>query len=273
MSFYVGQIQRLINEISPWFLRRRNIGTFLQSCAIVADTAVSSLDLGLRLSQPLRCSADALPGLSYDRSIRLYPNESQMSKRQRLAKWLVLHRQRGTHIGEMRHVQPYFLPETPMIRIVHQDGAGASATWHTLAGDGTYTKHKQVPSNWDYDGRTAQWSRWWAIVYVPASFISTHHYDDGCAWDDPGLVWDGFSAAVAADVVAMFREWKSAHSRLQAVIFATDPASFDPTATPATLADGSTTLPIAGNWIRSQAADGTRPRLHTAQWVYERGQG
>jgi hypothetical protein len=272
MGGYIGQIQQLVNEISPWFLRRKYMGTFLQSCAIVADTAIASLDLGLRLGQPLRCSADALPGLSYDRSIRLYPTESEMSKRRRLANWLTLHRQRATHIGEMRHVQPYFLPEAPMLRIVHQDGLGNSATWHTLAGDGTYSKHKAVPSNWDYDGRTAQWSRWWAIVYVPASFVSMRKYDDGCRWDD-GTVYDGVLAAVSADIVAMFLEWKAAHSRLQAVILATDPASFDPTASPVTLPDGSTTLPLAGNWIRSQAATGEKTRLATAQWVYERGQG
>lgn len=271
MSSYIGAIQEFIARIGPWFLHNKNIGTFLESVAVTLDSSVLSLEQGLKLSQPLRCDVSALPVLSKDRSLRIYATEPTVSQRLRLARWLQLHRQRGTHQGEMRHSQPYFLPDTPMMRIVHQAGDGSSATWHTLAADGTYSVHRSTPSNWNYDGATSKWSRFWVVTYAPAAILSATHWDDGHHWDD-GSVWGGVLATIAQDLVAMILEWKAAHSRLGAYILATDPASFDPTATAATLGDGSTTLPV-GNWGSAFSGPPTvhPTRLGSAIWIYEDG--
>jgi hypothetical protein len=272
MSF-IGTIQKLASNVGPWFLHSRNIARFLEAFAVSYDNAVTALQQGLALSQPFRCDPSALPVLSVDRSIRLYPSEPEASQRLRLAMWLQLHRTRGTHIGELLHSQPYFLPDTPIMRIVHQDGAGASATWWTIAADGTLSEHVATPSNWNYDGQTAKWSRWWVIVYVPSALMSGCKYDDGAKYDEGGrVIYDGMTLTqVAQDLVAMMLEWKSAHSRLQGYILATDPSSFDPTATAVTDPSGWTSLPI-GNWGSSMSGPpvAVKTRPPTAFWIYER---
>jgi len=271
MSF-VGTIQRLTARVGPWFLHSRNIGRFMQAFAIVYDNAITALQQGLALAHPLRCDPSAFPVLSVDRTMRLYPSEPEASKRTRLANWLQFHRQRATHLGELLHSQPYFLPDHPVMRIVHQDGAGLSATWWSIAADGSLSEYKAEPSNWDYDGQTYKWSRFWVILYAPPS-ITFAHYDEGRYYDD-GFVYDGMITQIARDISAMILEAKGAHSQLQAYILATDPASFDPTSTAVTSPDGWTTLPV-GNWGSSMSGPpvSVHTRLPTAVWIYERSMG
>jgi hypothetical protein len=269
MSSFVGTIQRLVARVGPWFLHSRNLGRFLQAFAVVYDNSITALQQGLALSHPHRCDPSAFPVLSLDRSIRLYPTEPEASKRERLANWLQLHRRRGTHLGELLHSQPYFAPEKPVMRIVHQDGAAASATWWTIAADGSLSEHKAVPSNWNYDGQAYKYSRFWVILYVPPSIFPLAHYDDGSVYDG-AAVYDGMMSQVARDITEMILESKAAHSRLQAYILATDPASFDPTATAVTSPEGWTTLPI-GNWGTRMSGPpvSVYTRLPTAFWIYE----
>ena len=165
---FVGTIQKLVATFAPWFLRGSNIGTFLEASALSLDDVVESLRQGLRLSQPLRCDESALPVIARDRGMRLYASEPVASQRQRLSQWRQLRRQFGTHAGQMRNIQPFFLSHAavPRIRIVHQSGDGLSATWHTLEADGTYTWTRATPSNWNWDGNDDQWSRYWVIIYT-----------------------------------------------------------------------------------------------------------
>lgn len=266
---YIGSLQALIGRIGPWFLHSRNIGRFIESVGLTLDSALTSLDYGFRLSQPLRCHPSALPVIADNRTLRLYPAESELSKRTRLSQWLQLHRTRGTHIGEMKHSQPYFLPEKPVMRIVHQAGNGASATWWTLGADGEIGFHLATPSNWNYDNHPEKWSRFWVILYPPAGLMTVHTYDDGAVYDG-GERYDGLvDLQKALDMVSMIIEWKSRHSRLGGYIIATDPASFDPTATAVTYSDGSTSLPI-GNWGTPIMPSGIMGRLNSAIWLYER---
>jgi hypothetical protein len=156
------------------------------------------------------------------------------------------------------------------MRIVHQDGAGASATWWSIAVDGSLSEYKAVPSNWNYDGQTAKFSRFWVILYVPVAIFNVAHYDDGGLYDG-GEVYDGMITQIAQDITDMILESKGAHSRIQGYILASDPASFDPTATAVTSPDGWTSLPV-GNWgtAMSGPPDSVYTRLPTAFWIYER---
>lgn len=269
MSIFVGAVQALLARVGPYFLHNKNVGTFLESLGHLYDDGLESLEQGLDLSNPLVCDSSAFPILSVDRGIRLYPAETSESKRLRLSQWWQLHRGRGTHVGELKHAQPYFLPDIPIIRIVHQDGAAGRATWWTIDGAGAVSIVKKTPSNWNYDAQPTKWSRWWAIIYIPASLIDLWHWDDGNLWDTDGL-WDGVTAAVAQDIVNLFLEWHSAHSRLAAVILATDPASFDPTAAAVTDPTGWTSLPV-GNWGSpiSPPPVSVHTRPPTAVWLYE----
>ncbi len=268
MSF-IGIIQQAIANLGPSFLQQKNVGTFLEAVGLTLDGAVEQLAQGMRLSQPLRCDSSALPVLSYDRGIRTYATEPEASKRYRLSQFWQLRRQFGTHQGEMRNLQPFFLPYAPIIRIVHQAGDGVSATWHTLAADGSYSVHRQEPSNWDWDGNVGEWSRFWVIIYVDAVGLPAQPtWDGGQLWDG-GSIWDGlYTRAQILDMVGAIVDAKSAHSHLAGLIFATDPASFDPTRVPVTNPDGSTTLP-AGNWYEIiDHFTGQPTRLQSAVFAY-----
>lgn len=342
---WIGAIQKLVGSVGPWWLHTPEVAAWLESVALVIDGNLETLSQGLRQTQPLRCAVESLRVIARDRGIRLYPNEPTDSKRIRLSQWRQLHRQRATHQGELRHSQPYCLPDVPMMRIVHQAGDGSSATWHTLDGAGNYSVHESTPSNWNYDGVTWKpiatvnaasntfpiaigtvaphglvdgqpvqiagvlgntaangtwkvsitgpssfaipatgngaytgggsvsvnaWSRFWVILYLPASISALVRYDDGSMYDSDAT-YDGIALTqIASDLIAMISEWKSSHSRLWGYILATDPASFDPTATAVADAAGWTSLPV-GNWGRPVSPSGTYTRPPSAMWIYDRG--
>lgn len=266
----VGAIQALVSRIGPYFVRNPQIGGFLQSVAMYLDGEIESLALGLKQSYPLKCDVSALPEISNDRQIRLYPAESAASKRDRLVLWKELHRQRGCHIGELKHSQPYFLPARPLMRIVHQDGLGQSATWHTLGTDGVYAKHRASPSNWNWDNQPSRWSRFWVIVYPPVEFLQRTHYGDGSKYGDGSRYSSAATQQMGRDMINMIDEWKAAHSRLHGYIIATDANSFDPTSTAQTSSSGSTSLPV-GNWGQPINSSGVRTRLPSAVWLLDKG--
>lgn len=269
MSF-IGTIQKGISDLGPYFLQGRYIGSFLEAFGLTMDGAISQLTQGLRLSQPLRANSSALPMLSFDRGIRIYPTEPDDSKRYRLSRFWQLRRQFGTHQGEMRNLQPFFLPATPVIRIVHQAGDGSVSTWHTLAADGSYSVYRADPSNWDWDGVSASWSRFWVIVYTDQLGLPAQpEWDEGQFWDG-GDVWDGLlTYEQIQDMAQAVIEAKSAHSHLAGIILATDATSFDPTRVAVVQPDGSTTLPV-GNWGSIiDHTTGQPTRLQSAVFAYE----
>lgn len=262
-----GKFQTSIGRIAVWYLCQRNIATFLEAVGLTLDGAVQSLYTGLDLGNPLRCPSSQLPVISKDRKIRLYASEPDASKRYRLAHWRQLRRTFGSHYGEMLNIQPFFLGTDgkgtlPTIRIVHQSGTpagggSAKATWHTLAPDGTYSVVRRDPSNWNWDGQTSKWSRYWAILYFPTGFADTFDWDDGTLWD-AGPLWNGVPAQFFADLYAGLTDAKAAHSMLCGLITTTlQPTDsipgfpgvhpFDPASDFTLNLDGSTNLPI-GNW-------------------------
>lgn len=241
MSSFIGTIQRLATEITPWFLQGPNLGAFNESLGLVLDNTADTLRVGLELGQPYRCDASALPRLASDRKVTLYSGETDASKRFRLAHWLQIARYSGTHYGEMMNLQPYFLPgPLPMIQVVHQCGVpGAPSTWHKLSSTSEYSVTRGT-APWDWDSHFEKWSRWWAIVDCTGGYpFSRHHWGEpGLKWGAPGLVWGGtMSPQDAKALPALLRERKAAHSRLEYVILDFE-GHFSPTM-------GS---PPAGNW-------------------------
>lgn len=272
MSF-IGIIQKLVGTIPPWWLRSKHTGALLESFGLLQDNAIESLGDGLRLSQPLRCDSSALQHLARDRTIRIYGTEPVDSKRQRLSQWWQLHRGFGSLFGQLDNIAPFFLPARPLMRAVHQDGAGGSATWWTRNPDGSREMHRQSPSNWDFDGETAQWSRYWIIIYRDAdmTYPTPGTWDGGSAWND-GTLWDGGpNETQIADIVNGLKDAKSAHSQLHGVIMCNDPAELDPTGTSAVLGDGSTTYPV-GNWSAYiDHTTGLPSRPPFLSWLYDLG--
>lgn len=219
----------------------------------------------------IECEPFVLPLHAEQRGIQIYATESTLSKRIRLSQWRQIHAERGTHRGELRNLQPYFVawPALPRMRIVHQSNeATPSVLWHTLDPDGSYSVHRQLTSNWNWDGVKSKKTRFWLIIYVDQLGYTSPVWDGAQTWDG-GSVWDGlFTDLQIADIVAMITEAKSAHSKLSGVIAATDPASFDPTAAIVINGDGTSTLP-GGNWnYLVDPTTGKPTRLATARVLY-----
>jgi hypothetical protein len=216
----IGLIQGSILRRAPRFIRNKNLGRLLEVAALQIDGALDQLQGGLRQSNPFLCDPEALPIISKDRALPIYASEPDASKRFRLSRWWQLHRERGSHRGEINHTRPYFLGTSgtstiPVFWIVFQDGNGASATWIKCDASGKFTKHVQTPSNFEYDGQTARCDRFFVFIELRAAGYSLPNtYNDGHTWDD-GAVYDAGStttltSAMAQDIVQMFLDWHAA---------------------------------------------------------------
>ncbi len=268
---YFGALQQFVDQYGPYFLHNKQVGGFLQSVAATFDVALETLDLGLRASNPLRCDVADLPTIAKDRGMRLYPSETEQTRRVRLSQWRQLRKSKGTHIGQLRHAIPYFLPYAPVMRIVHQSGGATPiATWHTLLGDGTYSVHHQSPSNWNWDSQPQHWSRHWAILYAPAPFIALPRYGEGHRYGDGTLYAGASTSQIGRDIVDMLIEWKASHTALWGIILTDDVSLLDPFEAPRTSTEGWTTHP-SGQWDQPMLPSGVRTRAPTAYFLYDRG--
>lgn len=224
MAFF-GKFQQAIGVVAPWFLRQQNLGAFLEAVGLCLDGAADNQLQGMRLGYPLRCPANQLPTILHDRGLPSYPTEPEAGTRARATDWWRLHKQRGSHQGEMRHLAPYFLPSYPQIAIAHQNGDGSIATWHRLtagspaSGGSVYSATQANPSNFNWDGKTSEWSRF--VVFVDMSttgYTAPHTYDSGGIYDTSGWTYDGLTAQQALDIPQMILDWKAADSWCLAVV-------------------------------------------------------
>lgn len=267
MSTYAGLLQRAASELAPWFIRNRYGRAFLEAIGLTLDLGTETLHRALDQAHPLVCESSSLPIIGADRGIRRYVTEPEASYRIRLARWRQIKSHAGSHYGQMISLAPYFLPGAiPLIRTVHQVGDGTIATWHTLFPDGTYSVYQATPSNWQWDTTPFSWSRFWVIVYIDVSVgPRPSKWDDGGKWDD-GHIWDGYvTSAQIDDMIGIILDSKAPHSTLAGLIFATDPASFDPQG-------GAGVGYPDGTWSQViNPATGLPSRLDTAIYAYDNG--
>jgi len=256
----------------------------LEAVGMLLNALADRVDEGRRAASPRLCQEDVLPYHSRDRTIELYTTEPIASRRERLSNWWSLHRHRGTALGIMEHVQPYFLdqPALPRLRVVSQDQGGFRAQWWTRNPDGTVERHVEAPSNWNYDSSAEKatipggrhWARAWVIIYTEGTYLdsSCARYDDGTVYDDGSTVYDGIAAQARADLIRMVKLWRAAHEQIWGIILAHNPASFDPTATAFSYPDGSTSLPTGSpSWLYTiDQSTNLATREQTAVWLYDR---
>lgn len=299
-------LQKLWRQYAPpWLLDGPNIGTFYEAQGSLLDSlsqrvldgrlaAIPWAGPGIGVEEPLTSTGqrieaqpDALPFHSLDRGIKIYASMGLLAQRQNIAKFRQLHAQRGTHWGEILHVRAYFADAVaagyayPRITIVFQDNEGTPvAIWYSIAPDGTRTLLRVSPSNFNYDGRNSDRTRWWAFLdmtgtgYTLPALWGSFSWGDGTLWGQGGL--RPFTAQAQQDIAAMFNDWHSAHSWLAGVVAVwpgVGGAAFPSAAgTPTQDASGWWSLPNgAGTWqdIVLPAPDGRASRPPNFQWVYE----
>jgi hypothetical protein len=289
-----GVYQQLVPTWAPPWMQQENGRIFLEAFGAELDARAAAMLWARLQANPfaggptasregaarladgrlIECDAWVLPLHAAQRGITLYPTESELSKRIRIASWWKLHAHRGTHRGELEHVFPYFAdrPASPTIWILHRSGSGVTVR-HKMDPSGAYSVTRDG-ADFDFDGNTAKRSRWWAFLDMTGTgFTEPERYGTGRRYGDGGIYGEGgadpFTAARKADVIAMLREWKSASSRLAGVALFWGSSAFDPTsATPVQDATGWWSMP-AGHWGRLVVNDGRASRPPGLVWIHE----
>jgi hypothetical protein len=214
---------------------------------VVKDAFVERLRLGLMARLPYNdpngattAPADALAAMGRDRKVVRGINESDASYAGRLLAWLDDRKTAGNPFALMQKLAEYTGPG-PMFRTVDNRG-----NWYTRAVDGERS-FLLDQGNWDWDGDTDRWSRFWVIIYPNGLWT------EGLAWGDVGAVWgeeeQTWGSTATAEQVQTIRslvaDWKPAGTRCKNIIIAFDNADFDPEGFAGSLPDG-----LWGRWAK-----------------------
>ncbi len=171
---------------------------------------------------------DALAALGRDRGEVRGIDESSASYAYRLTQWLVDARTRGTAFTMMKKLAEYCDWDGSKgcsFRIVDNRG-----NWFSRSSSGVETSSLDT-GNWDWDGDTARWSRFWVIIYPGTRWIDTAQTWGGAGtWGGATATWG--SSTITEEHTRTLRtivdDWKPGGTRCHTVILALDPASFDP---------------------------------------------
>lgn len=229
------QLRHWARRLAPGFLSDENGQKTIFSVLLVADGVLDWAIQGIYARFPAVATATALNAIGRDRRITRGFDESDTSYRRRLIRWLESWRLAGHAYAILNAVAGYLSPHAVPLRIVTNSGV-----WYTRAADGTLSHYRASPNNWDWDGDSDSWSRFWLIMYPPVTLWDAEDtWGDG-TWGDGGT-WGSTATEDQVKTVQMLvQRWKPAHARCEWIIEALDDASFDPTDPPgAPLPDGT----------------------------------
>lgn len=244
-----------IDSISVGFLRRFYGSRLMYSLAIQFDALIDWAVLAIKAKYPSKANPDALALIGNDRQIIRGYAETDDSFRARCVRWIDDRRLIGGAVALAGQLRGY-CGDLVQVRVVNNAGA-----WHSIGVDGSYSY--QAPNgNWNWDGNSAKWWRYWVILYINPIWQTAPTYGTGAGKLHYGTesAW-GVSASPAQcnDLTRIIRAWYAAHARCSGVILAFDPASFDPTA--ATVTDGDW-----GTWHKISGGVAVPSRLATARY-------
>ncbi len=226
-----------------WWLSRLLYAIFVQF-----DALVDWANYAVHLRYPSWCAEhcpEALAIHGRSRGIRRGFAESGAAYAARLVQWVPGRKRRGNLFVLMDQLAGYLSGFAVTIRCVNINGA-----WCTRIPDGTREYHRADPTNWDWDGNTAAWSRYWVILYPPADLWT----DDG-TWDDPGTWDDGgtWDTTATPDQVATIRaivaEENPPHAKCAGILISLNGTDYSPL--------GSGAGFPAGDWGTWGHLDGT----------------
>lgn len=211
--------------------------------------------------------ADALAAMGRDRRVVKGFGESDESYARRLRRWLDDRRKAGNPFALMERLAEY-TGEGCKFRTF--DNTGNCFTRET---DGSTSYLLSVASGggsastWVWDGDTSKWSRFWVVIYPPASLWTVGpNYGDGDTYGQTGLTWGATATPEQVNTIQrIVNDWKPAGTRCVNIIIAFDPNSFDPEATEP---DG-----LWGKWSKNVGGVQVPSRLSTARYWSGGGPG
>ena len=244
----------------PAFLRSGEGEAVSFSITTMAAAYVERARLGWLARYPDHAPVDALPLMCRDRKVIRGFDETPVTLRARLIAAPTRHRKRGSPWALLREIRAY-LGVDLLCRTVDNSG-----NWFTIDEDGNETA-SLAQANWDWDDGPTLWSRFWVILYPPATlWTAGPDWGDAELWDGawgtPGYTWGSTATPEQVrSIRQIVRDWKPAGTRCRHVIIAFDPDSFDPETAPgAPLPDGGWAFHGDGASTRA------RSRLDTARY-------
>ncbi len=236
----------------PWWLADRKYSSgktvgfrFLWAMIAALDAYAEWILQSLFAPWPGYGTPTALPLIGRSRGILRGQADTDASFATKLRLWLTKWAAAGTQEQLAIEIHEY-LGNSPMVRIVNRAGH-----WVTVAADGTVTT-AEADLDWDsvsHPERAGFWSEMWIIVY-PTQWAVAPDWGVG-TWGSTGFGLGHEANRVEYDAIrGLVAQWKSAHSKVRAIIWTSDASLFDP-AVPASLPNGSW-----GDW--GTTGDGAR---------------
>ncbi len=242
MSSATNRLRDQLRGFVPWWLSDRHYSSgetvgfrYLWTMIATLDCYVDYVVQGLLAAWPGAGTPTALPLIGRSRGIIRGQADTDDQYAAKLRNWLPKWAAAGTQRQLAIELHEY-LGNAPRVRIVNRSGH-----WVTVNADGSIVTH-DVPWDWDSVSnpeRAGYWSEMWIIVY-PTQWALAGTWGAGKTWGDGsglGIGHDVSREEVDA-VKNLIAQWKSAHSKVRAVIWTSDATLFDPT-NPASLPDGT----------------------------------
>lgn len=224
-----NSFRELRQAIAARWLLEDEGGLVGYSLDLIKDAFVERTRLGLLIRFPEQdprgtpAPDDALAAMGRDRRVVRGISEPSASYVRRLKAWLDDRKTAGNAFALMQRLAEY-LGSGVSFRVV--DNAG---NWYSRDTAGNRTLVIGA-ANWNWDGLTAQWARFWVIIYPGTLWTRTPAWDAvGTAWDSTGGTLESTATPEqVATVRALIADWKPAGTTCVNVIVAFDPASFNP---------------------------------------------
>ena len=239
----------------PWWLSDRKYSSgktvgFRAVWVMIAmlDAIADWIVAGLVAPWPGMGTPSALPLISRSRGILRGMGDTDATHGARLRSWLDIWALAGSSVQLAREVQNY-LGNSPTVRIVNRAGS-----WVIIGPDGAVSS-VQGDASWHWDDtsnpeRAGYWSEMWIIIYAtPFAMPALGTWGDGSVWGGDGTGINQTVSRVDYDAVKnIIATWKSAHSKVRAIVWTTDITVCN-LAYPDSLPDGQW-----GNWGTTGAA-------------------
>jgi hypothetical protein len=245
-----------------WLTSEGESGLVGQSLDEVKDQYIQRMRDGLNARLPqnnragtVTAGSDALAQMGRDRRVLLGFNESNASYAKRLLRWLDDRQRAGNPFMLLQKLAEY-TGAGPSFRTVDNSG-----NWYSRAADGTETVLINQ-ANWDWDGGTTLWSRFWPIIYPNGLWTAEPN-----AWGSASLPrWGDRTKTlgltmphqVVTDLRLLVRDWGTGGTICPFIIVAFG-STFDPSSPEP---DGNW-----GTWSRYVSGTRVPTRLASARFI------
>lgn len=221
-----------LERLAPPWLRGPWGQRFLWLFGIQLDVLAESRKQAELARYPGVGHPDALPYIGADRKIVRGFFESEANYARRCLTWLDDHRTRGNAVAMFRQLRGLLHPQAIMIRTVDNSG-----NWNTWELDSTaLVRHRTIDGDgiteWDWDGNTSHWWRFWLILYSPPGGGPWNVRTIGQGLIGQGLIGTDATAEQRDTLRAVVKDWKPEHMKCSHILICFDATAFDPTNDP-----------------------------------------